>query len=1522
MKNRMIKALVAAWVLAGAGTGWAHVAPVNAPLPNVDVRKARLGETPALLLRPGVSLSAAPAGGVQAQAAALLQQRLPTAAVDRDPLLGTPRMVRATRGFLTGPAGRGAALSSEVLSAFPAEDRHRVLKAFVTEHAGLFGFGAEAFESAVVRRDYVDQHNGLRTVQYHQHLADIPVFEGVLQAHITAREELVRVSSRFLADPAGAAARGAYDWADLMVRPAVSAAAAVVRAAADVGTAVDEGQVMVVAAEEGAMRKHQARAAGLNGNSHVQLTWLPMDGDTLRLCWQVIFVSRARGEMYRTLVDAQTGQVLVRHNLTRYQAATNAVPATYRVFTSDSPSPFSPGWSEPSSAQPAVVPRTLLTNFVAISTVASPAGWLGPVNLNGAYETKGNNVDAHTDRNDDDLADTPRPGSLDLPPVFDFDLDLTQPPLMSTNASVVQLFYLNNFMHDKLYELGFTEAAGNFQNYNFNRGGEEGDAVQADGLDGADLNDYMHRNNANFYAPPDGIPGRMQMYIFDGPQPDRDGSFDAEVVCHEYTHGLTDRLVGGGTGITALQTAGMAEGWSDFYPLCLFSEATDDPAACYAAGGYATHMLYDMTENYYFGIRRYPYTVDMTKNPLTLKDIDPTQADPHLGIPISPIFFSYEEAPAEVHNQGEVWCSMLWEARYALVDALGWAEGNQTILQLVTDSLKLCPPNPTFVESRDAILEADLINYGGANRSELWIAFAKRGLGYTAQCPASDTTSGVVERYDLPPDVVISPPDGILELNVNPLNEATLLGGGAASLFVRVRDGSAVTNATVRGVVNGLTQVTFGNAGTPPDTRPRDSIYSVSINVPTTGTNLTLVVTATAPGKQDATIAVNYFVAIRPPNDLFANSSKVKAEGAVISANNRYAEGTLEGGEPVHAGASVATSSVWWSWTPTANSRALIDTGGSRFNTLLAVYTGSAVSQLTEVASAQTEPLKRKAYMFLDAKKGETYRIAVASTSTNNAGQITLSILPGGQADMTAPVVTVSKPVNGMIVNSNTVSVAAQAFDPGPISSGVDKITFLVSPRRSSIMGSGSSGSTNTVALTEGLNTITVTAVDRVGNMSEATEINVTYRRVLVDNDYFAFAASLTGLEGRVTGANAGASLETGEPKHAGNDGGRSIWWRWTAPEDGSLLLSTEGSPFDTLLGLYQGARVEALRTVASNDDAFDNSLFSKLQQGVRSNQTYYIGVDGFNGTTGIVQLAYAFSPGQLYTIDLQTTAGGKVAEHDPGLIDVLADSSQTLTAVPDTGYEFSGWEEAVISLDNPLSLPVRSNLTVRATFRPVLFTEDFETGGLTQQAWVTGGAKPWTVTTTSAAGGRYSAQAGAISHGQTSTLSLTGKFLAGEVVFRYRVSCETDWDYLSFHLDGQLMAKWSGDTDWQAFSVPIAEGSHTLEWRYQKDNQTSLGLDTAFLDSITAPLVPAPNDQAPAQLSVMVVPQGLVQLTLKGQTNQVYITQWTEEFPPGQKARWVPFSTNVADHGEVRLFVDPAAMAIPRVYFRAVLKP
>jgi hypothetical protein len=668
-----------------------------------------------------------------------LRAQVPDVQVDFHGILASPAWIHSATGFLSGPAGNGRGISARTAAGFPPGEKHREVKAFLDEHQALFGHNSGILENCPIEREFATPHSGANTVVWRQQLDGIPLFEALLTAHTTTNGELVSIASAFVPDPQRAA-RGIINRAALEAAPATSVQEAIVKAASNIGETLTIEEVVEQTPRSGVhglVRRFRA-ARALKGEAEATMSWLPMNRAALRLCWELVLTSRTRDEMFLVLVDAETADVLVRHCLTQYSS-----DATYRVFTGDSPTPFSPGWPTPNAAQPPQVQRTLVT-LPALDSTASPNGWIN----DGDNETRGNNVDAHTDLNGDDLPDLPRPQGSPVR-VFDFPMDLTQSPGTYSSAAVVNLFYWCNLMHDRLYELGFTEATGNFQNDNFGRGGQGNDAVQADAQDGSGF------NNSNFNTGgSDGSGARMQMYVFNGPATNRDGDLDAQIVLHEYTHGLSQRRVGQGTGISALQTAGMGEGWSDFYSLSVLSKFGDDPNATYAMAAYATFSLGGITtQNYYCGIRRYPYSTDLSKNPLTFKDIDPAQASAHSQVSYNPIFLFgvFPGTATEVHNMGEVWCMTLWEMRANLIGRYGFFDGNELALQLVTDGMNLSPANPTYLQARDAILQADQIDSGGANYVQLWTAFAKRGMGGGATSPASSTTSGVHEDFGIPP---------------------------------------------------------------------------------------------------------------------------------------------------------------------------------------------------------------------------------------------------------------------------------------------------------------------------------------------------------------------------------------------------------------------------------------------------------------------------------------------------------------------------------------------------------------------------------------------------------------------------------------------------------------------------------------------------------------------------------------------------------------------------------------------------
>jgi outer membrane protein assembly factor BamB len=395
----------------------------------------------------------------------------------------------------------------------------------------------------------------------------------------------------------------------------------------------------------------------------------------------------------------------------------------------------------------------VLSTLSALSTIASPKGWID----DGVNETRGNNVDAFLDADNNQLPDRARPQGF---PWRGFDtgipIDLSQSPATTANqdAAIINAFYWCNWMHDKLYEFGFTEAAGNFQKNNFGRGGSPGDdsvRVLVQNSSASSPPSYYH--DQFLASGPDGTPVRIFLSLANGTNRFRDSGFDAEVILHEYTHGLLSRLIGWGSEPLQLQ-----EGWCDFYAWALLSQSGDDLAGRYAFGAYSRRGYnpfgIPLTQNYYFGLRLYPYSTDITKNPLTFQDMATGSANlpPSSEVPRNPAMDStshYGTIPGSgsVHFWGETWAVTLWEARANLINKWGCETGNRMIVQLVTDGIRMTPPDSPVLVARDMILLADRVNTSGQNLNELWAAFAKRGMGYSA----TENWPTLVEGYDLPP---------------------------------------------------------------------------------------------------------------------------------------------------------------------------------------------------------------------------------------------------------------------------------------------------------------------------------------------------------------------------------------------------------------------------------------------------------------------------------------------------------------------------------------------------------------------------------------------------------------------------------------------------------------------------------------------------------------------------------------------------------------------------------------------------
>jgi len=387
-----------------------------------------------------------------------LKARLEGCQIRIDPLLQTPKFVyrRTRRAFLTepDPSARPVPIPTPPLPpGIPppkqeAPDPHRPVRRFLADNATVFGHGPEILAPARIKREYVTSHSAMRTVVWEQQLDGLAVVGSAIIAHINRAGALVSLSSQGIPNLEAASGMDPIARAAATSRPTVSAQQAIEAACANLAENVRVDTIVRTGEKgEGAERRQLFQADVLRGPADARLVWLPMHRTALRLCWETCMNLRARGESFRVIVDAETGEILLRNSHTRH-----ATPASYRVFTSDSPSPFSPGHPTPSSVQPPTVERTLIANFVALSPTASPNGWID----DGINRTFGNNVDAHLDLLDDDIV--PPPASPRRPQgtpfrVFDFPLNLAQAPSTYRDAAVVNAFYWCNWMHDRLYNL-------------------------------------------------------------------------------------------------------------------------------------------------------------------------------------------------------------------------------------------------------------------------------------------------------------------------------------------------------------------------------------------------------------------------------------------------------------------------------------------------------------------------------------------------------------------------------------------------------------------------------------------------------------------------------------------------------------------------------------------------------------------------------------------------------------------------------------------------------------------------------------------------------------------------------------------------------------------------------------------------------------------------------------------------------------------------------------------------------------
>ncbi|MBL8297407.1 MAG: M36 family metallopeptidase [Rhodanobacteraceae bacterium] len=518
--------------------------------------------------------------------------------------------------------------------------------------------------------------------------------------------------------------------------------------------------------------------------ARLQPVWYPAD-DRLVAAYSAELLFQRRGDSRPTglalVISAEDGRVLRQNSQIH-----DLQPFTYRVFAGTDGFPYVDpyGYTNPHPTGMAdgykpMVPAPM--NFVTRSSAGIGDPWLA----DDATETRGNNVDAFFAAQpivdgfcdfDEQLGFNAAAGDFRArangPRRFDYaytvdatlsdyaQCDTPLAPIPTTdpavNAKIVQGFYASNWLHDYFYGLGYNEAAGNSQADNYGRGGIAGDPliVQA-----AQLATFA-------YAPADGESPALSLGFNSTSRSRRDvSSFDFGVLAHEWAHTLFGRLtLSGYYG----QPGALNEGTADFIGLLLSVRAQDRHATpgapefsgAYAVGAYM-NLDYDFRgddlpvagspgnpdNTYYHGIRRYPYSSDQRRNPLSFRHISLDHPVPADSQPFD--WKARSLVNAEIHTAGEIWTTSLWNCARNVLTAAPPAQfenRRRDFLAWLVRGLKLFPVDATYTEARTALLTAIRADSEPDYR-RCRSAFAERGLGAGALSPPRGSFSlrGVVE---------------------------------------------------------------------------------------------------------------------------------------------------------------------------------------------------------------------------------------------------------------------------------------------------------------------------------------------------------------------------------------------------------------------------------------------------------------------------------------------------------------------------------------------------------------------------------------------------------------------------------------------------------------------------------------------------------------------------------------------------------------------------------------------------------
>lgn len=596
--------------------------------------------------------------------------------------------------------------------------------------------------------------SGLYHVYFQQYVHQLPVEDGRASVHISASEEIIHYHQNFVKNIAVFPTENSFS--------------------------VSEEEALQIALEQLKMTKPQSSEHNLHKQTEkAKLTYVKSANEQYVLAWELMLEADDFGKAWMIWIDAQNGQEIKKESLQvkchfghrSSSKNTKEDKKCVTVLKRDQPNFWDSNCVNSFDGQynafhyplesPLYGGRSLKSGLEIINGTASPNGWHTENGITYNY-TRGNNTYAAylpagppvlglpiaSPITRDPVTGTYLSGNVPQPADnlnFNYSNDLETITATSfLEDAITNAFVWGNICHDVFHLYGFDEAAGNFQAYNITGNGQGNDLVLIGTQDGTNI------NQAAFTRAVEGEAPYMKLHLWNTAVPDKvlDTDFDNLVIAHEYGHGVTGRLLGGANTVSCFGGIEHGdEGWSDFFGLLLTMQDIsgngnlDELIVGEGIRGIGNYLKNDgvgecasANADASCGLRPTAYSTSMAINPYTYGDIT------GMAVP---------------HGVGFVWCTILWEMTWKLINEHGFeanlyatnsAKGNIVAMKLVMEGLKMTPCGNTqldFIEMRDAILAADTALFAGANSNLLWEAFAKRGLGISA-------SSGGQESFDLP----------------------------------------------------------------------------------------------------------------------------------------------------------------------------------------------------------------------------------------------------------------------------------------------------------------------------------------------------------------------------------------------------------------------------------------------------------------------------------------------------------------------------------------------------------------------------------------------------------------------------------------------------------------------------------------------------------------------------------------------------------------------------------------------------